>query len=164
VHYVEGTEEQVNAYAAALCKALAEWDKEAPGFVSPSVIGQIKRMRRGKYANANWLVNNRGGDFSSGVVVMPGGFDILDHPMSRLVVVRPVVNLEDALKYLSQHVSTVGIYPEEQRLRLGDRILARGVSSILPLGQCEHIYAGMPHDNMRVLSDLVDWKNKAGVL
>ena len=164
VHYVEGTEEQVSAYAAALCKALAEWDKEAPGFVAPSVTGQIKRMRRGKYANANWLVNNRGGDFSSGVVVMPGGFDILDHPMSRLVVVRPVANLEDSLKYLSQHVSTVGIYPEEQRLRLGDRILARGVSSILPLGQCEHIYAGMPHDNMRVLSELVDWKNKAGIL
>jgi hypothetical protein len=159
VHYVEGTEEQANEYAGALCKVLGKWDREISNFVPPSAIGQIKRMRRGKYANARWYVNNRSGDFSSGVVVMPGEFDILDHPMCRLVVVRPVASLEDALKYLNQYVSTTGVYPEERRLELRDRITTRGVSGVLPLGQCERIYAGMPHDGMRVLSELVDWKN-----
>jgi hypothetical protein len=138
---------------------LGRWDKEMPNFVFPSAIGQIKRMRRGRYANAGWYINNRSGDFSSGVVVVPGKFDILDHPMCRLVVVRPVERLEDTLKYISQYVSTVGVYPEERRLELRDRILAKGVSSVFPLGQCERIYAGMPHDGMRVLSELVDWKN-----
>ena len=40
-----------------------------------------------------------------------------------------------------------------------DRILARGVSSVLPLGRCERVYPGMPHDGMLVLNELVDWKN-----
>ncbi len=159
VHYVEGTEEQANEYAGILCKILNKWDKEMPNFVHPSAIGHIKRMRRGRYANAGWHVNNRGDDFSSGVAVIPGDFDILDHPMCRLVVVRPVARLEDALKYTNQHVSTIGVYPEERRNELRDNILARGVSSVFPLGQCERVYAGMPHDGMRVLSELVDWKN-----
>jgi len=159
VQYVEGTEEQANEYAGALCKALGKWDKEMPNFVSPSAIGQLKRLRRGKYANARWYINNRSGEFSSGVAVVPGEFDILDHPMCQLVVVRSVANLEDAFKYLNQYVSTAGLYPEERRLKLRDKILARGVSNIFPLGQCERVYAGMPHDGMRILSELVDWKN-----
>jgi hypothetical protein len=159
VHYVEGTEERAKKYAEALRKILGKWDKEMPNFVSPAAIGQIKRMRRGRYANASWCINNRGGDFSSGVAVIHGEFDILDHPMCRLVVVRPVSRLEDALRHLNQYVSTAGVYTEERRLELRDRILARGVSSVFPLGQCERVYAGMPHDGMRVLSELVDWKN-----
>jgi hypothetical protein len=159
VHYVEGSQGQADEYAQALCKALAGWDEKMPGFVAPSAAGRVKLMRRGKYAGAAWYINNRGDDYSSGVVVVPGEFDILDHPMCRLVVVRPVPCLDDALKYLTQHVSIAGGYPEERRLELRDRILARGVSSVLPLGQCERVYPGMPHDGMLVLSELVDWKN-----
>jgi len=159
VHYIEGTEDQANEYAEALCNMLGRWDKEMPNFVSPAAIGHLKRLKRGRYADANWYVNKQGNDFSSGVVVIPGEFDILDHPMCRLVVVRPVERLKDALKYISQYVSTIGVYPEARRLELRDRILAKGVSSVFPLGQCERVYAGMTHDGMRVLSELVDWKN-----
>ena len=156
MHFVEGTEEQANMYAATLQKAFDKWDREMPNFVKPSAVGQFKRMRRGKNINARWFVNNRGEDFSSGVVVIPGEFDILDHPMCRLVVVRPVARLEDALQNLHQFVSTVGVYPEERRLELRDRISARGVSNVLPLGQCERTYAGMPHDDMLVFSYTVN--------
>jgi len=159
VNFIEGTEQQANHYAGILGEILKKWDQEMPGFVSPSAIGQIKRMRRGRYANARWYINNRGDDFSSGTVVIPGEFDVLDHPMCRLVVVQPVNNLEDVLKSLNQSVSTVSVYPESRRLELRDRIFARGVSNILPLGQSERLYAGMPHDGMVVLSQLVDWKN-----
>lgn len=85
-------------------------------------------------------------------------FNILDHPMSRLVVVRPVQNLQDALHYLHAGVSTVGVYPEARRLDLLDAIAARGVSSILPLGGCERVFPGSPQDGMLTLSELVDWK------
>ena len=79
--------------------------------------------------------------------------------MCRLVIVRRVDNLSDAIKYLHPGVSTAGIYPEERRLLLRDLVAARGVSNILPLGKCERIFAGMPHDGMVVLNQLVDWKN-----
>jgi len=159
VHYVEGTPEQANEYAGLLCQTLKKWDDEMPNFVPPFTLGRIKRLRRGRYAGAEWYINNREKEFTSGVVVMPGEFDILDHPMSRLVVVRPVSTLENALKYITPYVSTVGIYPEERRLELRVRVLARGASNVLPLGHCDLMYSGMPHDGMRVLSELVDWKN-----
>ncbi|MDD4986035.1 MAG: acyl-CoA reductase [Dehalococcoidales bacterium] len=159
LHYIEGTETQAAEYAKALCRVLGKWEKEMPNFVSPAAIGQLKRMKRGRYANARWYINKRSDDFSSGVTVIPGEFDILDHPMCRLVMVRPVAGLDEALKHISQYVSTAGVYPEKRQLELRDRILARGVSNVFPLGQCERVYAGMPHDGMRVLSELVDWKN-----
>lgn len=159
VHYVEGTEEQAELYAEALREALKRRDISTPQFVSPSARGQLKRMRRGKYSQAVWHVNEKDGEFASGVVVMAGEFDILDHPTCRLAVVRRVDDLSDALKYLHQGVSATGVYPENRRLELRDAIVARGVSSVLPLGQCERVFAGMPHDGMPVLSQLVDWKN-----
>ena len=159
VNFIEGSEEQANEYAGILCGILNKWDRKMPNFVSPSAVGQIKRLRRGRYASARWYVNNREDDFSSGVVVIPDEFDILNHPMCRLVIVKPVANLEDALEHLNQFVSTAGVYPEKRRLELRDRILARGVSNVLPLEQSERFYTGMPHDGMLVLSQLVDWKN-----
>ncbi len=159
VHYVEGDPSQVTVYAEALRAALSRWDELAPQVVPPAVRGQVRRMRRGRYVAAGWHLNERDGEYESGVIVVDDEFDMLDHPLFRLAVVRPVTRLEDALTFLSQAVSTTGIYPEERRLALRDRIAARGVSNILPLGQCERAYAGMPHDGMVVLSELVDWKN-----
>jgi hypothetical protein len=158
VHYVEGTAEQTEEYAKCLQQALCRWDAEIPNFVSPQAQGQIKRLKHGRYANAKWYLNYKDDDFSSGVVVISDEFDILDHPASRLVVIRPVSKLEDALKYIHQGVSTVGVFPEERRQELKERILARGVSSVLPLGQCDAVFAGMPHDGMMILNQLVDWK------
>ncbi len=105
------------------------------------------------------MINQQEGEFTSGVIVMQEEFDILDHPMCRLVVVRPVPRLEDALQYLHAGVSMVGVYPEKRREGLWDEIAARGVSSIFPLGQCERVYPGIPQDGMLTLSELVDWKN-----
>jgi hypothetical protein len=158
VHYVEGTEEQTNEYAGLLQQALKRYDDKIPNFTPPQAQGQVKRMKRGRYAGAKWYLNYDNDDFVSGAVVISGEFDILDHPTSRLVVIRPVAKLDDALKYIHQSVSTVGIYPEERREELKDRILARGVSSVFPLGQCEKVFAGIPHDGMMILNQLVDWK------
>jgi hypothetical protein len=157
VHYIEGTQEQANEYATLLQQALKRSDDKIPNFTLPKAQGQGKRMQRGRYAGAKWYLNYYD-DFVSGAVVISGEFDILDHPTSRLVVIRPVAKLDNALKYIHQSVSTVGIYPEERRQELKDRILARGVSSVLPLGQCDNVFAGMPHDGMMILNQLVDWK------
>ena len=159
VHYIEGTENEANRYAVILRDVLSKWDSAIPHFIPPSVRGQIKRLKRGKYSQVQWSVNTQDGEFNSGAVVMPGEFDILDHPMCRLIVVRRVDRLTEVLKYLHPGVSTVGVYPEARRLELRDLISARGVSNVLPLGECERMFAGIPQDGMAVLSQLVDWKN-----
>ncbi len=159
VHYIEASPNEAIEYARRLSEVLSGWDTAAPQFVLPAQRGQVKRMRRGIYAREDWMINHREGEYSSGVVVMKEEFDILEHPLSRLVVVRPVTHLEDALQYLHAGVSTVGVYPEKRREDLLDEIAARGVSNIFPLGQCERIYPGIPQDGMLTLSELVDWKN-----
>jgi hypothetical protein len=158
VHYVEGPTDRAAAYAAELRAVLGRWDAMAPQMVAPATVGALERLRRGRYIHAGWQINRSAGRFASGVVVMPDEFDILDHPLCRLVVVRPVSDLAAALQYLHAGVSAVGVYPEARRLALRDAIAGRGVSSILPLGRCEQVFAGMPHDGMLVLSQLVDWK------
>ncbi len=166
LHYVEGDENQVMAYAEAVQKELAEWDRVAPNFLDPSAQGQIRRLRRGKLMNAQWLVNKQNeGDkknegISSVVIVVKGEFDMMDHTLSRMVIVRPVSRLEDALPYLNNSVSTVGLFPESRRMELCDRILARGVSTSYPLGMADRMSTGLAHDGMKVYSELMDWKNR----
>jgi hypothetical protein len=159
VHYLEASDEQITAYSDHLLEILSQWDDLAPQFIHPSKLGQIKRMKRGKYTRANWRINIDDGSFKSGLAILPDEFNLLDHPMCRLVIIRKVDDLNEVLGYLHQGVSTVGVFPEERRIALRDSIAARGVSNVLPLGQCERLFPGAPHDGMMVLNQLVDWKN-----
>ena len=99
------------------------------------------------------------GAFLSGAIVVPHAFKIGDHPMARLIVVRPVERLEDTVRWFHHGVATVGVHPEPRRLQLRDLVAAHGVSNVVPLGQSARTFSGMSHDGMVVLSELVDWKN-----
>jgi len=69
---------------------LAEWDAFAPNYLSPGAAASLRRMRRGKYMEASWHTNKVDERPSSNVIVMDGKFDMLDHPMSRTMIVRRV--------------------------------------------------------------------------
>jgi Acyl-CoA reductase (LuxC) len=74
-------------------------------------------------------------------------------------VVRPVADLDECLRFLHPAVATVGIFPDSRRVAFRDRVAARGVSNVVPLGHAGAAAAGSSHDGMLVLSELVDWKN-----
>ena len=158
IHYLEADQEGAERYAAALRDELARWDRFAPAAFSRPQQGQIRRMKRGSFLGATWYENRADGKLHSAVAVMPQEFNIMEHPLCRLVVVRPVASLEQALRYLHPGVATAGVYPEERRRELAVRVGARGVSNVPALGQAGYTYPGMPHDGMLVLSELVDWK------
>lgn len=167
VHYVEhgrgsdgpaADEDVADRWAAALGQALADADRLAPAAPSKAALGQIQRMRRGSLVGARWhWVGGPGRQARAAVVVAPGSFDLSSHPLSRVVIVRGVPRLDDAVALLHRGVSSAGVHPEARRRALRDAVAARGVSSIVPLGHAERAFAGMPHDGMRVLSDLVEW-------
>ncbi|HZH13071.1 MAG TPA: acyl-CoA reductase [Archangium sp.] len=159
VHYVEGTEEEALAYCRALQRVLARWDELLPHRWPPSVQGRLRQLRRGEFLRGTWFVNGGPRETSSVVISMPGPFDITAHPACRCIVVRRVEQLGQVLPLMSRSVSTVGVYPEETREEWRDALAAAGVSNILPLGECERAHAGMPHDGMRVMSELVEWTN-----
>jgi len=161
VHYVEAEDEDAaDRWAAALRDALADADRLAPAAPSPVALGQIARMRRGSLIGARWYwVGGPGREARGAVVVAPGPFDLASHPLSRVVIVRRVARLDEAVALLHRGVSTVGVHPEPRRLGLRDIIAAHGVSNVVPLGRAERGFAGMPHDGVRVLADLVEWTN-----
>jgi hypothetical protein len=161
VHYVEAeSEDAADRWAVALRDALADADRLAPAAPSPAALGRIARMRRGSLIGGRWYwIGGPGRDATAAVVVAPGPFDLAAHPLSRVVIVRRVARLEEAVGLLHRGVSTVGVHPEPRRLALRDAVAARGVSNVVPLGHAERAYAGMPHDGMRVLADLVEWTN-----
>ena len=96
---------------------------------------------------------------TSVVVYLPTGFRVALHPAGRCVVVRRVDDLRDAMRALDPSVAAVGLAPEAVRSALRDEITARGVDNVKPLGEAERGYPGMPHDGMRVLSELMCWVN-----
>lgn len=157
VHYVEGSEAEALAYCEALRTVLRRWDEEIPHRLSPATHGRLRRLRRGELIEGTWLENRAAGSLTSAVVYMAGPLDLSQHPMSRLIVVRRVDDLRQALAFFDSSVATVGVYPEERRLELRSAIAAAGVSNVTPLGDAEAAFAGMPHDGMRVLSELVSW-------
>jgi hypothetical protein len=159
VHYVEASEADALAYCRMLRDALARWDREVPHALSDASLADLRRLRRGEFVAGTWLENGRWPDTTSAVVYMPTEFDLAAHPMCRCVVVRNVGDIRDALRFVHAGVSTIGVYPEDCRIALRDELGARGVSNVFPLGDCERIYAGMPHDGMRILSELVRWTN-----
>jgi hypothetical protein len=159
VHYVEGSVEDAERYAAAVERALERWDAQMPHPLLNRHRGLLKRIERGVLLDARVRFHQVDGAYRSGVVIAPHDFAIKEHPMCRLIVVRPVADLDECLRFLHPAVATVGIFPDSRRVAFRDRVAARGVSNVVPLGHAGAAAAGSSHDGMLVLSELVDWKN-----
>ena len=157
VHYVEADEAGALAYCRALARALARWDEQRRRPLPRVMQGRLRLLRRGEWLNGTWYVNEQAGEIGSAVVYLPRAVDLSLHPMSRLAVVRRVERLEDVVPLLSEAVASAGVSPESDLVRLRDAMVAAGVSTVLPLGESERAWPGMPHDGMRVLSELVSW-------
>ncbi|MDQ4095908.1 MAG: hypothetical protein M3174_06875 [Actinomycetota bacterium] len=157
VHYVEGSREEALAYCRALQSALRTWDDAMPAPPSRAAVGSLRRLRRGELATGAWFENVTGGAVTSAVVYASQEVDLSTHPMCRLVIVRRVDDLQSALAYVNDTVAAVGVHPEARRVELRDALAARGVSNVCPLGECDRAFAGIPHDGMRPLHDLVSW-------
>lgn len=157
VHYVAGSEESALAYCEQLRAALAHWDDRLPRPLPLAVQGQLRMLERTALRTARWFVNGKAPDLRSAVVFTREPFDLSLHPMSRFVVVRRVERLEDALPWIGPSVSTAGVFPDTALIEVRDLLATCGVSNVFPLGECERAWPGMPHDGMRVLSELVNW-------
>jgi hypothetical protein len=159
VHYVEGSEADALAYCEELRGVLAAWDRELPHAVPRETAAALRRLQRGAFAHGTWFENGAWPFLTSVVVYLPTGFELASHPAGRCVVVRRVDALRDVLPALGPEIAAVGVLPEPARLALLDEVVARGVDGVLPLGEAERAYPGMPHDGMRVLDELVRWVN-----
>jgi hypothetical protein len=121
------------------------------------MVGRIRTARRGEFSDGGWTVNGPPVAPTSAVVRMDRGFDLSAHPQARVVVVRAVNDIAETLNLMHPGVSSVGIFPVERLDDLRDEICGRGVTSVIPLGEADTLFAGSPHDGMQALSELVSW-------
>lgn len=91
-----------------------------------------------------------------GMVILtdePVGF----HPCGKTANVVHVKRLEDAIRHVSVATQTIGIYPEETKVRLRDRLANAGAQRVVRLGSASKHVGGSPHDAMFPLQRLVHW-------
>jgi Acyl-CoA reductase (LuxC) len=157
VHYVEGSGEEIDRYRDALTKELALWDVAHDHHPDRAMVGRIRAARRGELSDGTWSCNGAPVAPTSAVVRMDRGFDLSAHPQARVVVVRRVDDLAETLNLMHSGVSSVGVFTIERLEGLRDQICGRGVTSVIPLGEADTLFAGSPHDGMRPLSELVSW-------
>jgi hypothetical protein len=96
------------------------------------------------------------GDFEHGIVIRSE--DPVDfHPEGKVVNVVAVEDLEDAFARVNVATQTIGIYPPERSAAWRDRLAARGMQRIVPLGEVIDHVPGMPHDGFFPLHRFVRW-------
>jgi hypothetical protein len=157
VHYVEGSDQDVDRYCTELSKELALWDTAHRHCPNREMVGRIRSARRGELSVGRWRFNGLPVAPTSAVVRMDREFDLSAHPQARVVIVRRVADIAETLPLMHAGVSSVGILPRDRINDLRDEICGRGVTSVLPLGEVDTLFTGAPHDGMRALSELVSW-------
>jgi hypothetical protein len=97
-----------------------------------------------------------GRDDGSGLVVLSD--DPVDfHPSAKTVNVVRVPTLDDALGYVNVATQTIGLYPKERADDLRDKLAARGMQRLVPLGDVINVASGFPHDGFYPLHRFMKW-------
>jgi Acyl-CoA reductase (LuxC) len=96
------------------------------------------------------------GSYEDGVVIRSD--DPVDfHPEGKVVNVVPIESLDDVLPHVNVATQTIGIYPVSLSATMRDRLAARGMQRIVPLGEVLDAIPGLPHDGFYPLNRFVRW-------
>jgi len=152
--FVQGTVEQVDAYCAELVAQLGlERAKASPrsGAVPADQRDEIDALRMMAPEYRVW-----GATDGTGMVIRsdePVDF----FPSGRVVNVVRVADPTDVLAHVDASTQTVGLFPDELRLRMRDALCRVGVQRVTPLGRAGDTRVGLPHDGFYPLSRMIRW-------
>jgi len=82
------------------------------------------------------------------------------HPTGKTANVVRIKSLEDAIRHVNVATQTIGIYPEETKVKLRDRLANAGAQRVVRLGSAAKHVMGSPHDAMFPLQRLVHWMSQ----
>jgi hypothetical protein len=96
------------------------------------------------------------GSYEDGIVIRSD--DPVDfHPEGKVVNVVAVDSLDDVLPHVNVATQTIGIYPASLAAGIRDRLAARGMQRMVPLGEVLDAVPGLPHDGFYPLHRFVRW-------
>jgi hypothetical protein len=153
--YAEGDRAALAPWCELLAKELAV-ERDYCDAVVPTPLPSNVRDEIGALASLSDLCDVFGSDDGSGLVVLTD--DPVDfHPTAKTVNVVAVSSLENACEYVNVATQTIGIYPAERAAGLRDRLAARGMQRLVPLGQVIRVGPGFPHDGFYPMHRFVKW-------
>jgi hypothetical protein len=101
-----------------------------------------------------------GGRGDEGAVIVSQSEELVDFSDRldcRVANVVPVDSMTEAMRYLTIHTQTIGIYPDELKATIRDECALRGGQRIVSLGAATAANMTGPHDAIQVLSRMVRW-------
>lgn len=151
--FVEGTEDEVDRFCAALHRHIARRAAES-GDVRPMAMDmkeEIESLMMMEDEYGVW-----GKTDGKGLVIRseePVDF----HPINKTANVVRVDSLDDAVKWVNVATQTVGFYPFQRMPAYRDRLAAGGAQRVVHLGEAGPSTIGSPHDAMYPLHRFVHW-------
>jgi hypothetical protein len=79
------------------------------------------------------------------------------HPTGKTSNVVQVRSLDDAVRYVNVATQTIGLYPDEAKVRMRDKLARAGGQRVCRLGSARRHVLGSPHDAMFPLQRFVHW-------
>jgi Acyl-CoA reductase (LuxC) len=157
IQFVQGPRDGVEAFCAKLQERMGV-DRTMGSAVAPlppaDVIEQVQMLQMMDDECKVW------GRFDGRGVVILTEEPVDFHPIGKVANVVHVERLEDAISYVNVATQTVGVYPEEAKAELRDRLANAGAQRVVRLGSADKHVAGSPHDAMFPLQRLVQWMSQ----
>lgn len=154
--FVEGTTEEVDAYAAALQARMGTERAFTSACSTPPSGALREEIEALAMLEPDYRVF---GAFDGRGVVIRSDEPVDFHPDGRVVNVVRVDRLEDAIPQANVATQTVGIFPEHRRKGLRNALAAQGVQRVTAIGSAGMVEAGLPHDGFLPLMRFVRWVN-----
>lgn len=154
--FVEGTIEEVDAYAAALQARLGIERPVSSACSTPPAGAVREEIEALEMLAPEYRVF---GSFDGRGLVIRSDEPVDFHPDGRVVNVVRVDRLEDAVGQANVATQTVGIFPEARRKALRNALAAQGVQRVTAIGSAGMVEAGLPHDGFLPLQRFIRWVN-----
>jgi hypothetical protein len=101
-----------------------------------------------------------GGKDDEGAIIISKLDDVVDFYPSlsgRVANLVPIDDVSDAFRFVNSYTQTVGIYPEELKLRLRDELPLFGAQRIVTLGYAMTANPALPQDAIEPVRRMVKW-------
>ncbi|PKM93604.1 MAG: hypothetical protein CVU84_14640 [Firmicutes bacterium HGW-Firmicutes-1] len=83
--------------------------------------------------------------------------EINEHPLNRVIFVKPIKNITDCLEYIDETVQTIAISPWDRNVEIREIATLKGAAKVTEIGLVEAMRNGSTHDNVYPMQHLVRW-------
>jgi len=124
-----------------------------PAF-NPDLRSEIEGIR---YSDAFRVIGGKGAEGAVIVSQTEEEVDFSDKLDCRVANLVPVESIADAMRHITVHMQTIGIYPDRLKAELRDECALRGSQRIVSLGRALAANWAGPHDAIEPFRRIVRW-------